>query len=138
MKLRKTTVENLRNKCPTISELLENGLSKIDDIQKLFHYIDNNTNINLVDELMKYVNNLYIFEPDCEYLEHFIMNYVNKNINNLKSNYSDKLSEEEQIKIFNKVREFKRDNVLELVDTLNNFDRSLVLEVLKENDYINE
>ena len=64
-------------------------------------------------------------------------NYVNKNINNLKSNYSDKLSEEEQIKIFNKVREFKRDNVLELIDTLNNFDRSLVLEVLKENDYIN-
>ena len=35
MKLRKTTIENLRNKCPTISELLENGLSKIDDIQKL-------------------------------------------------------------------------------------------------------
>ena len=106
MKLRKATIEDLKNKCPNIVELLKNSLSEIN--------------------------------PNDEYLEHFLGKYINRNVNRIKSNYSEDMSEEEQIKIFKKVKEIEDETLNEVMDLLSSFNRDTVLKKLKEYDYINE
>lgn len=139
MKLRKATVEDLKKKCPKIVELLENDLAEIKDIQGLLKYIEEHTIFDLQEKFTKYfsnVNDIYIFNPDNEYLDYFLEDYMDKNINKFKSNYSENLSEGEQIKIFRKVNEFEDDTLNDIMDFLDRFDRDNVLKKLKEYDYI--
>lgn len=138
MKLRKATIEDLKNKCPNIVELLKNSLSEINDMQELLNYINEYTRIDLMDELTEYFEEIYIFNPNDEYLEHFLGNYINRNVNRIKSNYSEDMSEEEQIKIFKKVKEIEDETLNEVMDLLSSFNRDTVLKKLKEYDYINE
>ena len=94
MKLRKATIEDLEKKCPDIVKLLENSLSEINDIQELIKYIDEYTRIDLQDEIMEYFDEIYLFNPNDEYLDNFLRNYINRNVNKIKSNYSEDMSEE--------------------------------------------
>ena len=48
------------------------------------------------------------------------------------------MSEEEQIKIFKKVKEIEDDTLDEVMDLLSSFNRDTVLNKLKEYNYINE
>ena len=136
MKLRKSTIKDLEKKCPDITELLENDLAEINDIQELIKYIDECTRIDLMDEITEYFEEIYIFNPNDEYLEYFLGKYINRNINRIKSNYSENMSEDEQIKVFNKARKFEDETLNEVIDLLNVFDRDIVIKKLKECDYI--
>lgn len=136
MKLRKATVEDLENKCPDIVKLLENSLSEINDIQELIKYIDEYTRIDLQNEIMEYFDEIYLFNPNDEYLENFLSNYINRNVNKVKSNYSEDMSEEDQIKIFKNAKEIEEDTLDEVMDLLSNFNRDTILKKLKEYDYI--
>ena len=136
MKLRKATVEDLENKCPDIVKLLENSLSEINDIQELIKYIDEYTRIDLQNEIMEYFDEIYLFNPNDEYLENFLSNYINRNVNKIKSNYSEDMSEEDQIKIFKKAKKIEEDTLDEVMGLLSNFNRDTILKKLKEYDYI--
>ena len=136
MKLRKATVEDLGNKCPDVTELLEKGLVEINDMQELLNYINEYTRIDLMDEITEYFEEIYIFNPNDEYLEYFLGKYINRNINRIKSNYSENMSEDEQIKVFNKAREFEDETLDEVMDLLNVFDKYTVINKLKEYGYI--
>lgn len=138
MKLRKTTIEDLENKCPDIVKLLKGSLAKINDMQELLNYINEYTRIDLMDEITEYFEEIYIFNPNDEYLEHFLGKYINRNVNRVKSNYSEDMSEEEQIKIFKKVKEIEDDTLDEVMDLLSSFNRDTVLNKLKEYNYINK
>lgn len=138
MKLRKATVEDLENKCPDVVKLLEDSLAEINDMQELLNYINEYTRIDLMDEIKEYFEEIYIFNPNDEYLDNFLRNYINRNVNKIKSNYSEKLSDEEQIKIFKKAREIEDEALDDVMDLLDTFDRDTVLKKLKEYDYINE
>ena len=138
MKLRKTIIEDLENKCPDIVKLLKGSLAKINDMQELLNYIKEYTRIDLMDEITEYFEEIYIFNPNDEYLEHFLGKYINRNVNRVKSNYSEDMSEEEQIKIFKKVKEIEDDTLDEVMDLLSSFNRDTVLNKLKEYNYINE
>lgn len=138
MKLRKTTIEDLENKCPDVVKLLEDSLAEINDMQELLNYINEYTRIDLMDEIKEYFEEIYIFNPNDEYLDNFLRNYINRNVNKIKSNYSEKLSDEEQIKIFKKAREVEDEALDDVMDLLDTFDRDTVLKKLKEYDYINE
>ena len=136
MKLRKATVEDLENKCPDVVKLLDNSLSEINDMQELLNYINEYTRIDLMDEIKEYFEEIYIFNPNDEYLENFLSNYINRNVNKVKSNYSEDMSEEDQIKIFKKAKEIEEDTLDEVMDLLSNFNRDTILKKLKEYDYI--
>lgn len=136
MKLRKATIEDLEKKCPDIVKLLENSLSEINDIQELIKYIDEYTRIDLQDEIMEYFDEIYLFNPNDEYLENFLSNYINRNVNKVKSNYSEDMSEEEQIKVFKKAKEIEDETLDEVMDLLDNFNRDTILKKLKEYNYI--
>lgn len=138
MKLRKATIEDLENKCPDIVKLLKSSLAKINDMQELLNYINEYTKIDLMDEITEYFEEIYIFNPNDEYLEHFLGKYINRNVNRVKSNYSEDMNEEEQIKIFKKVKEIEDDTLDEVMDLLGSFNIDTVLNKLKEYNYINE
>lgn len=136
MKLRKATIEDLEKKCPDIVKLLENSLSEINDMQELIKYIDEYTRIDLQDEIMEYFDEIYLFNPNDEYLENFLGNYINRNVNKIKSNYSEDMSEEDQIKMFKKAKEIEDETLDEVMDLLSTFNRDTILKKLKEYDYI--
>lgn len=136
MKLRKATIEDLEKKCPDIVKLLENSLSEINDIQELIKYIDEYTRIDLQDEIMEYFDEIYLFNPNDEYLDNFLRNYINRNVNKIKSNYSEDMSEEEQIKIFKEAKKIEDETLDEVMDLLDAFDKYTVINKLKEYGYI--
>lgn len=138
MKLRKATIEDLENKYPDIVKLLEDSLAEINDMQELLNYINEYTRIDLMGEITEYFEEIYIFNPNDEYLDNFLRNYINRNVNKIKSNYSEKLSDEEQIKIFKKAKEVEDEALDDVMDLLDTFDRDTVLKKLKEYNYINE
>lgn len=136
MKLRKATIEDLENKCPDVVKLLKDNLVEIKDMQDLLNYIDEYTGIDLMNEIIEYFEEIYIFNPNDEYLEHFLGNYVKRNIDRVKLNYSENMDEEEQIKIFKKAEEIENDTLSEVMDLLSTFNRDTVLNTLKEYGYI--
>ena len=136
MKLRKATVEDLENKCPDVKDLLENSLTYIDNIQELLEYIDENERVDLLDEIKEYFENIMIYDPEKEYIEDFISKCLKNNINRIKNKYNDKLSEEEQLKIFKEFRQEESDNLDIIMGILDNYSKDLVIEKLKENDYL--
>lgn len=136
MKLRKATIEDLENKCPDVKDLLENSLTYIDDIQELLRYIDENERIDLLDEIKEYFENIMIYDPEKEYIEDFIFRCLKGNTNRIKNKYNDKLSEEEQLKIFKEFKQEESNDLDMIMGILNNYSKDLVIEKLKENDYL--
>ncbi len=136
MKLRKATVEDLENKCPDVKDLLENDLTYIDNIQELLEYINEKERLNLLDEVKEYFENIMIYDPEKECIEDFIFRCLKSNTNRIKSKYNDKLSEEEQLKIFKEFRQEESDNLDMIMGILDNYSKDLVIEKLKENEYL--
>ena len=105
-KLRKATIEDLRNKRIDIIELLEDGLARIGDISELLEVLDNEVN-DFQSEIEEWMGNkeVYFFDPNSEYLEDFYSRMLKKGsrgkdlIRRYKDNISD-YSEEKQIEIF--------------------------------------
>lgn len=105
-KLRKATIEDLRNKGVDVTELMEDGLASVKDVSELLDVLDGEVN-DFQSEIEEWLGNkeVYFFDPNSEYLENFYSRMINKGsrgkdlMRRYKDNISD-YSEEKQIEIF--------------------------------------
>lgn len=140
-KLRKATIEDLRNKGIDIVELLEDGLARIEDVSELLDTLDNEVN-DFQSEIEEWLGNkeVYFFDPNSEYLEDFYSRMVNKGsrgkdlIRRYKENISD-YSEEKQIEIFKEYNKEEEQQIQDIVNLLSNYDINKVKRILESEGY---
>ncbi len=140
-KLRKATIEDLRNKRVDIIELFEENLVKIQDVSELLDTLNVEV-MDFQDEIEEWLGNkeVYFFDPNSEYLENFYRRMINKGsrnkdlIRNYKNNISD-YSEEKQIEIFKEYQREEEQQIQDIVNMLNNYDIDKVKRILEDEGY---
>ena len=140
-KLRKTTIEDLRNKGIDIVELMEEGLARVRDVSELLEVLDNEVR-DFQSEIEEWLGNkeVYFYDPDSEYLEDFYSRMVNKGSRNkdlirrYKDNISD-YSEEKQIEIFKEYNKEEEQQIQDIVNMLSNYDIDKVKKILESEGY---
>ena len=140
-KLRKATIEDLRNKRIDIIELLEDGLARIGDVSELLEVLDNEVN-DFQSEIEEWLGNkeVYFYDPNSEYLDEFYSRMVDKGgrgkdlIRRYKDNISD-YSEEEQIEIFKEYNKEEEQQIQDIVNLLSNYDINKVKRILESEGY---
>ena len=140
-KLRKATIDDLRNKEIDIIELLEDGLARIGDISELLEVLDEEVN-DFQSEIEEWLGNkeVYFFDPNSEYLYEFYSRMVDKGgrgkdlIRRYKENISD-YSEEKQIEIFKEYNKEEEQQIQDIVNLLSNYDIDKVKRILEEEGY---
>ena len=138
VKLNKATIKDLDNKKPDICYLLENDLATINSCNELFETLENECSIDIYDEASEYLGNQgYKIISEEETINDMIDDlFKSKNkIKHLKENINN-YTEEEQIKIFNEHKKEQKIIMYQLLDALEQLDKDLVMEVLKEYEYI--
>ena len=141
VKLNKSTIKDLDNKKPDICYLLENNLATINSCNELFETLENECSIDISDEASEYLGNQgykIIYEEYTlnDIIEELFKSYTNKNkIKHLKENINN-YTEEEQIKIFNESRKEQKIIMYQLLDALEQLDKNIVMEGLKEYEFI--
>ena len=140
VKLNKTTIKDLDNKKPDICYLLENDLATINSCNELFETLEN-CSIDFYEEVDEYLGNKgykIIYEEDTieDMINDLFKSYMNKNkIKHLKENINS-YTEEEQIKIFNEHRKEQKIIMYQLLDALEQLDKEMIMEGLKEYEFI--
>ena len=141
VKLNKTTIKDLDNKKPDICYLLENDLATINSCNELFETLENECSIDFYEEAGEYLGNKgykIIYEEDTieDMINDLFKSYMNKNkIKHLKETINS-YTEEEQIKIFNEHRKEQKIIMYQLLDALEQLDKEMIMEGLKEYGYI--
>ena len=141
VKLNKSTIKDLDNKKPDICYLLENDLATINSCNELFETLENECSIDIYEEASEYLGNQgykIIYEEYTlnDIIEELFKSYTNKNkIKHLKENINN-YTEEEQIKIFNENRKEQKIIMYQLLDALEQLDKELIREGLKEYEFI--
>ena len=141
VKLNKTTIKDLDNKKPDICYLLENDLVTINSCNELFETLENEYCIDIYGEVSEYLGNRgykIISEEDTidGIIDDLFKSYMNKNkIKNLKENINN-YTEEEQIKIFNEHKKEQKIIMYQLLNALEKLDKKMILEGLKEYEFI--
>lgn len=141
VKLNKATIKDLDNKKPNICYLLENDLATINSCNELFETLENECSIDIYDEASEYLGNKgykIISEEDTidDMIDDLFKSYMNKNkIKHLKENINN-YTEEEQIKIFNEHKKEQKIIMYQLLDALEQLDKDLVKEMIKEYEFI--
>ena len=141
VKLNKSTIKDLDNKKPDICYLLENNLATINSCNELFETLENECSIDIYEEASEYLGNQgykIIYEEDTidDMIEELFKSYMNKNkIKHLKENINN-YTEEEQIKMFNEHRKEQKIIMYQLLDALEQLDKEMIMEGLKEYEYI--
>ena len=141
VKLNKTTIKDLDNKKPDICYLLENDLTTINSCNELFETLENECSIDFYEEAGEYLGNKgykIIYEEDTieDMINDLFKSYMNKNkIKHLKETINS-YTEEEQIKIFNEHRKEQKIIMYQLLDALEQLDKEMIMEGLKEYGYI--
>ena len=141
VKLNKSTIKDLDNKKPDICYLLENNLATINSCNELFETLENECSIDIYEEASEYLGNQgykIIYEEDTidDMIEELFKSYTNKNkIKHLKENINN-YTEEEQIKIFNEHRKEQKIIMYQLLDALEQLDKEVIMEGLKEYEFI--
>ena len=141
VKLNKTTIKDLDNKKPDICYLLENDLTTINSCNELFETLENEYCIDIYGEVSEYLGNRgykIISEEDTidGIIDGLFKSYMNKNkIKNLKENINN-YTEEEQIKLFNEHRKEQKIIMYQLLNALEKLDKKMILEGLKEYEFI--
>ena len=141
VKLNKSTIKDLDNKKPDICYLLENNLATINSCNELFETLENECSIDISDEASEYLGNQgykIIYEEYTlnDIIEELFKSYTNKNkIKHLKENINN-YTEEEQIKIFNENRKEQKIIMYQLLDALEQLDKEMIMEGLKEYEFI--
>ena len=141
IKLNKTTIKDLDNKKPDICYLLENDLVTINSCNELFETLENEYCIDIYGEVSEYLGNRgykIISEEDTidGIIDGLFKSYMNKNkIKNLKENINN-YTEEEQIKIFNEHKKEQKIIMYQLLNALEQLDKKMILEGLKEYEFI--
>ena len=140
-KLRKVTIEDLRNKGVDVTELLQENLVRIRDVSELLDILDNEVR-DFQDEIEEWLGNkeVYFFDPNSEYLEDFYSRMVNKGSRNknlirrYKDNISD-YSEEKQIEIFKEYNKEEEQQIQDIVNMLSNYAIDRVKKILEDEGY---
>ena len=140
-KLRKSTIEDLRNKGVDITELLEENLVRILDVSELLDILNVEV-MDFQDEIEEWLGNkeVYFYDPNSEYLKNFYRRMINKEsrnkdlIRNYKNNISD-YSEEKQIEIFKEYNMEEEQQIQDIVNMLNNYDIDKVRKILEDEGY---
>ncbi len=140
-KLRKATVDDLKNKKIDIVELMEDGLASVKDVSELLDVLDNEVR-DFQDEIEEWLGNkeVYFFDPNSEYLEEFYSRMVNKGsrgkdlMRRYKENISD-YSEEKQIEIFKEYNKEEEQQIQDIVNLLSNYDINKVKRILESEGY---
>ena len=141
VKLNKATIKDLDNKKPDICYLLENDLATINSCNELFETLENECSIDIYDEASEYLGNKgykIVYEEDTidDVIDDLFKSYMNKNeIKELRDNINN-YTEEKQIKIFNKHRKKQKIIIYQLLDALEQLDKEMILEGLKEYEFI--
>ena len=141
VKLNKATIKDLDNKKPDICYLLENDLATINSCNELFETLENECSIDIYDEASEYLGirgYKIISEEDTinDMIDDLFKSYMNKNkIKHLKENINN-YTEEEQIKIFNEHKKEQKIIMYQLLDALEQLDKKMILEGLKEYEFI--
>ena len=141
VKLNKATIKDLDNKKPDICYLLENDLATINSCNELFETLENECSIDIYDEASAYLGNKgykIVYEEDTidDVIDDLFKSYMNKNeIKELRDNINN-YTEEKQIKIFNKHRKKQKIIIYQLLDALEQLDKEMILEGLKEYEFI--
>ena len=141
VKLNKATIKDLDNKKPDICYLLENDLATINSCNELFETLENECSIDIYDEASEYLGNKgykIVYEEDTidDVIDDLFKSYMNKNeIKELRDNINN-YTEEKQIKIFNKHRKKQKIIIYQLLDALEQLDKEMVEEGLKEYEFI--
>ena len=141
VKLNKSTIKEKKKKKPDICYLLENNLATINSCNELFETLENECSIDISDEASEYLGNQgykIIYEEYTlnDIIEELFKSYTNKNkIKHLKENINN-YTEEEQIKIFNEHRKEQKIIMYQLLDALEQLDKNIVMEGLKEYEFI--
>lgn len=141
VKLNKTTITDLNNKKPDICYLLENDLANINSCNELFETLENECSIDFYEEAGEYLGNQgykIIYEEDTieDMINDLFKSYMNKNkIKHLKENINS-YTEEEQIKIYNEHRKEQKIIMYKLLDALEQLDKEIIMEGLKEYEFI--
>lgn len=140
-KLRKATIEDLRNKGVDIVELMEDGLARIRDVSELLDVLDGEVN-DFQSEIEEWLGNkeVYFYDPNSEYLEDFYSRMLKKGsrgkdlIRRYKDNISD-YSEEKQIEIFKEYNKEEEQQIQDIVNMLSNYDIDKVKRILESEGY---
>ena len=140
-KLRKATIDDLRNKEIDIIELLEDGLSRVKDTSELLEVLDGEVN-DFQSEIEEWLGNkeVYLYDPNSEYLDEFYSRMVDKGSRNkdlirrYKDNISD-YSEEKQIEIFKEYDKEEEQQIQDIVNLLSNYDIDKVKRILESEGY---
>ena len=141
IKLNKATIKDLDNKKPDICYLLENDLATISSCNELFETLENECSIDIYDEASEYLGirgYKIISEEDTinNMIDDLFKSYMNKNkIKHLKENINN-YTEEEQIKIFNEHKKEQKIIMYQLLDALEQLDKKMIVEGLKEYEFI--
>ena len=141
VKLNKATIKDLDNKKPDICYLLENNLATINSCNELFKTLEIECSIDIYEEASEYLGNQgykIIYEEDTidGMIEELFKSYMNKNkIKHLKENINN-YTEEEQIEVFNKHRKEQKIIMYQLLDALEQLDKEVIMEGLKEYEFI--
>ena len=141
VKLNKATIKDLDNKKPDICYLLENDLTTINSCNELFETLENECSIDIYDEASEYLGNKgykIISEEETinDMIDDLFKSYMNKNkIKHLKENINN-YTEEEQIKIFNEHKKEQKIIMYQLLDALEQLDKKMIVEGLKEYEFI--
>lgn len=141
VKLNKATIKDLDNKKPNICYLLKNDLATINSCNELFEILENECSIYIYDEASEYLGNQgykIISEEETinDMIDDLFKSYMNKNkIKHLKENINN-YTEEEQIKIFNEHKKEQKIIMYQLLDALEQLDKKMILEGLKEYEFI--
>ena len=140
-KLRKATIEDLRNKGVDVTELMEDGLASVKDVSELLDVLDGEVN-DFQSEIEEWLGNkeVYFFDPNSEYLEDFYSRMIKKGsrgkdlIRRYKENISD-YSEEKQIEIFKEYNKEEEQQIQDIVNMLSNYDIDKVKIILESEGY---
>lgn len=140
-KLRKATIDDLRNKEIDIIELLEDGLARVRDVSELLEVLDNEV-CYFQSEIEEWLGNkeVYFYDPNSEYLEDFYRRMIKKGsrgkylIRRYKENISD-YSEEKQIEIFKEYNKEEEQQIQDIVNILSNYDIDKVKRILESEGY---
>lgn len=138
-KLRKATVDDLKNKKIDIVELMEDGLARVRDVSELLEVLDGEVN-DFQSEIEEWMGNkeVYFYDPNSEDLDEFYSRMVGNRRKEIVRNYKDlinTLPEDRQIEIFKEYNKEEEQQIQDIVNMLSNYDIDKVKRILESKGY---
>lgn len=139
LQLNDETIKELSFIKPELTLLIKNSLIEIDNLEKALELMDKYELCDVFEEINKYLKSeeyvVFNEEELMNDLYYYLKDKDKEKINILKDKVKE-LSEEEQIRIYKQKKIKQRRLAYDLLDILDTLDKNIVMEVLKEYEYI--